>query len=242
MHPDFKTLPSLFTCLNLFFGFGAILQTAQRDFETAAWFVIIAVLCDGMDGKIARSTGTDSIYGFQMDSLADLISFGAAPAFLAYASALNSLDPAGMLIAFGYLLAGLYRLARFNVIQAGDRTQGYIGLPIPVAGMAVAAGELFQPYAVSFVYAGVYVFLLVFLSVMMISTVPYAWPVLEFHRSFYLRLKSVFILVCVTGMALFPNWCLFPVLGLYILLGLAEWIHAWMKGDVSAAEFFHVIH
>ena len=91
MKQPFKTLPSLFTCLNLFFGFAAIIRIADKDFITAAWFIIIAVLCDGMDGKLARWTGAGSIYGFEMDSLADLVSFGVAPAFLIYTSSLMDL-------------------------------------------------------------------------------------------------------------------------------------------------------
>lgn len=241
MQPNFKTLPSVFTCLNLFFGFAALIQTARQDVETAAWFIIIAVLCDGMDGKVARWTGTDSVYGFEMDSLADLVSFGAAPAFLAYASGLQDLGIPGFLIAFLYLLAGLYRLARFNVIQAGDRTRGYIGLPIPVAGMFIAAFGLFQLHMKTIVHHGILVFLFAGLSVLMVSTVPYDWPVLNFHLSLYHKLKSVFILLCVMSMAVLPYWCLFPVLGLYILLGFAEWIFAWMRGEVNAHDFFHVV-
>lgn len=241
MKIDSKTLPGLFTCMNLFFGFAAIIQASNREFETAAWFIIIAVLCDGMDGKLARWTGTDSIYGFEMDSLADLVSFGVAPAFLAYVSGLQELGIAGLLIGFIYILAGVYRLARFNVLQAGDRTKGYIGLPIPVSGMTGAAFILFHLQMIPSVHIGLLVILFVLLSFIMVSIVPYDWPVLRFHESIYLKVKSGFVLCCVTLMALFPNWCLFPVLCFYIFLGIAEWVYLWIRGDVTTSEFFHIM-
>jgi len=241
MKGSIKSLPSLFTCLNLLFGFAALIRAAENDFITAGWLIIIAVLCDGMDGKLARWTGTDSIYGFEMDSLADLVSFGAAPAFLVYTASLKAFGIPGFLVAFLYLLAGVYRLARFNVLQAGDRSKGYLGLPIPVSGMTVAAFALFRVQMVQPVHDGILVFILAALSVLMISTVPYDWPILQFHSTVYLKMKSVFILLCVAAMAIFPNWCLFPILGLYILLGIGEWIMHWLRGDVTASDFFHVM-
>ncbi|NQT25047.1 CDP-diacylglycerol--serine O-phosphatidyltransferase [candidate division KSB1 bacterium] len=238
---NITSLPSLFTCLNLFFGFAAIIQISTKDFETAAWFIIIAVLFDGMDGKLARWTGTGSAYGFEMDSLADLVSFGVAPAFLVYSSGLKNFGFIGLLIAFFYLLAGLYRLARFNVLQAGDRTKGYTGLPIPVSGMTVAAFELFRVHMMQSFHDGFLVSILAILSILMVSTVPYDWPALQFHESLYLKFKSIFILICVVSMALLPNWCLFPILSLFILFGIVEWIYLWIHGDVTASQFFHVI-
>jgi CDP-diacylglycerol--serine O-phosphatidyltransferase len=132
-------LPTLFTVGNLFCGFCAIMLAVRGEFATGAVLIIVAGVLDGLDGRIARLTGTTSDFGVQFDSLADIVSFGIAPALLAYQWALVPIDRIGWLVAFIYLVCAAMRLARFNIqIGRGDK-RWFAGLPSPAAAGAVAS-------------------------------------------------------------------------------------------------------
>jgi CDP-diacylglycerol--serine O-phosphatidyltransferase len=126
-------LPHLFTLGNVFFGFSSLIATAKGGFIEAAYCILIAALMDMLDGRIARFSGTSSEIGFQLDSLADAISFCIAPAFLAYMWQLERLGFVGFIAIFLYITCGLIRLARFNVIHSAV-THYITGLPSTVAG------------------------------------------------------------------------------------------------------------
>jgi CDP-diacylglycerol--serine O-phosphatidyltransferase len=153
-------LPSLFTSANILLGFIAIMKTIEgalkasagdggfhADYTTAARAIGFAVLIDGLDGRIARMTNTTSDFGRELDSIADVVAFGIAPAVLAYAwGVLSAVGPihlsrAGYSIAFFYLLCGAVRLARFNVLSVSPKPdmKYFVGMPIPAAAGFVAA-------------------------------------------------------------------------------------------------------
>jgi CDP-diacylglycerol--serine O-phosphatidyltransferase len=132
-------LPSLFTTGNLFLGFWAIIRTYHAQYELAAPLIFWAIVLDMLDGRIARMTGTTSEFGGELDSLSDLISFGVAPALLAYAWAFSSVPRAGWLAAFLFVACGAMRLARFNVQRHSGDGKFFVGLPIPAAAGQVAA-------------------------------------------------------------------------------------------------------
>jgi len=238
MKVNSNTIPSIFTIGNFLLGFLSILKILDGNFYTAAWFIILAVLCDGMDGKIARMTHSESSFGFELDSLADMVSFGAAPALLVYQSALHTVPILGTLFCFGFFLAGGYRLARFNVIQAGNRSHGYLGLPIPIAAMTLAAFQISrfqisQAHLVPILFALQIIFIL-----LMISTVPYDWPKLVKPDSLKNVLKLVGIFGSVAIMAFVPHYMLFPLLLLYVLYGFAEWVIDCIFGHHALTDFF----
>ncbi|MFO0696595.1 MAG: CDP-diacylglycerol--serine O-phosphatidyltransferase [Polyangiales bacterium] len=136
-------LPNLLTLLSVLCGYNAVLlcagQPTDDDFYRAALLIVFAMFFDTIDGRVARLTKTQSALGVQLDSLADVLSFGMAPAVLVHRWSLHALGTAGLLIAFGYLACGTIRLARFNVIStttsgAPKKPGKYIlGLPIPAA-------------------------------------------------------------------------------------------------------------
>jgi CDP-diacylglycerol--serine O-phosphatidyltransferase len=131
-------LPTTFTVGNLFCGFVSIVLSSRGEYVTAAIVIILAGILDGLDGRIARLTGTTSEFGVEFDSLADVVSFGVAPAFLAYQWALLPLRRGGWLIAFLYVVCAAMRLARFN-LQAGIQDKRYFaGLPSPSAAGTIA--------------------------------------------------------------------------------------------------------
>ncbi|MBN1892937.1 CDP-diacylglycerol--serine O-phosphatidyltransferase [bacterium] len=216
-------MPSLFTLLNLLGGFLALIAVLQGNFYAASWLIILSVLCDGMDGKIARWSTSESPFGVELDSLADLVSFGVAPAVLFLRAALGAWGIAGLFLAFLYLFCGAYRLARFNVIQAGDRTRGYIGLPIPVAAFTLSSFFLWHLTKNNTILECGAAVLAVFLSAMMVSTVHYDWPRLRFRSGGRKACVSVFFLAVLVLMALVPEQVLFPVFLAYSLSGLIRW-------------------
>src|SRR5947208_13843750 len=125
-------LPSLFTMGNMFCGYACIVYAMRGDFETAALLIGIAVALDMLDGRIARLTGTASDFGVELDSLADVISFGVAPAILAFAWGLQPLGRLGYAAGFLYVSAAALRLARFNIQSAAVTDKRYfVGLPSP---------------------------------------------------------------------------------------------------------------
>ncbi len=131
-------LPNLFTLAGLFGGFYAIVMAMNGRFDQAAIGVFSAMVLDSLDGRIARMTNTQSAFGEQMDSLADMVSFGAAPALIAYVWALTGLGRWGWIAAFVYCACAALRLARFNVNTAVVDKRFFQGLPSPAAAALVA--------------------------------------------------------------------------------------------------------
>jgi len=168
-------LPNLFTTAALFAGFYAIVQSIHGQFELAPMAIFIAMVMDGMDGRVARWTHTESDFGAQYDSLADMISFGLAPALVMYEWALSGLGKLGWLAAFLYAACAALRLARFNVQHGTVDKRFFVGLPSPSAA-AVTMGLVWvmSSYGVpgkelSFVALG----FTVFAAVAMVSNMRY---------------------------------------------------------------------
>jgi CDP-diacylglycerol--serine O-phosphatidyltransferase len=132
-------LPSLFTIGNLFCGYSSIIHSSQGSFRLAALLLVVAGLLDGLDGRIARLTGTTSEFGLQFDSLADVVSFGVAPAVLVYHWALTPFERTGWLVAFLFVICTSMRLARFNIRSASTDKRFFVGLPSPAAAGAVSS-------------------------------------------------------------------------------------------------------
>src|SRR3984893_2093954 len=164
-NPKIYLLPNLMTMGNLFCGFtatlkileGALLQAVDADaagdvFHTAIWFILGACIFDLLDGRLARLGGHESAFGREFDSLADIVSFGVAPALLVYRIVLQEFPRACWIIAFIYLACGALRLARFNCVSANHEGNGtgngsgknFTGFPIPAAAGLIASITLFM--------------------------------------------------------------------------------------------------
>lgn len=131
-------LPNAFTTANLFCGFFAIVQAMNNRFEIAAIAIFFALVMDGMDGRVARMTNTQSAFGEQYDSLTDMVSFGVAPALVAYEWVLKDLGKWGWLAAFAYCAGAALRLARFNTNIGVVDKRFFQGLPSPAAASLIA--------------------------------------------------------------------------------------------------------
>jgi len=214
-------LPNLITSGSLFAGFYAIASTYVGQFEKAAIAIIAAVVLDGLDGRVARMTRTTTKFGVEYDSLADLVSFGVAPAFLVYGWALSPYGRWGWLAAFLYLICGALRLARFNV-QINTVEKGkFNGLPIPAAATFVAAGILLYYYLVG---AGGLKHVAVLLSIyvlafLMVSTVKFhSFKDLEPFRRRPFNTLVVFVFLALL-LAAEPQVMIFLFISLYIVSG-----------------------
>jgi CDP-diacylglycerol--serine O-phosphatidyltransferase len=139
-------LPSLFTMGNMFCGYACIVYAMRGEYETAAPFIGFAYVLDMLDGRIARLTGGESAFGLQFDSLADVISFGIAPAILSFAWGLSPLGRLGWAASFMFVACAAMRLARFNIQSAGGDKRYFVGMPSPAAAAVPAATVFAYPF------------------------------------------------------------------------------------------------
>ncbi|MEC7641770.1 MAG: CDP-diacylglycerol--serine O-phosphatidyltransferase [Nitrospinota bacterium] len=167
-------LPSLFTTGNIFCGFYAFIAVLNNQFYMAAWAIVLAIVFDGLDGRVARFTKTTSKFGVQYDSLADIISFGMAPAFMVYVWKLKPFGRLGWMAAFLFLICGALRLARFNTMKPDADSNYFQGLPIPAAAAIIATivilseDQMFVQVPPIFLAVSVYI-----LAFLMVSNLRY---------------------------------------------------------------------
>jgi len=213
-------LPSLLTTGNLFAGFLALLLTTQHRYTEAALAILVAMVMDILDGKVARLTKTTTQFGVEYDSLADMVSFCVAPAFLLYSWALSHLERAAWLAAFLFVICGALRLARFNVASGTQDRRYFVGLPTPAAAGFVASAVLVRDGAelsrVELVAVSAATYLV---ALLMVSTFRYwSFKEVDFAR----RRPFGVIVVTVLGVlivATHPQFFLFVSFGLYVLSG-----------------------
>jgi CDP-diacylglycerol---serine O-phosphatidyltransferase len=168
-------LPSLFTIGNLFCGYICIVYAMRGDYESAAPFIGFAVVLDMLDGRIARMTGSASAFGVEFDSLADVISFGVAPAILAYAWGLTPLGRVGLAAGFLFVSAAAMRLARFNIQSGTGMDKRYfVGMPSPAAAGVLASTVYAYPWSITDYRASVFAVVVVLVpAVLMVSTIRF---------------------------------------------------------------------
>jgi CDP-diacylglycerol---serine O-phosphatidyltransferase len=173
-------VPSLFTLFNLFFGIWSMVLASRGEFYRASWYIFFAGVLDALDGRVARLSKTGTRFGAELDSLVDIVSFGAAPAFLIYQLEFSSAGQAEWIFCYFYVMAAAIRLARFNITQAGRAKRHFIGLPSPAAGMTLAT---FYPFTTTDLYQQAFrvlprhhlmQLLMILLTILMVSNVRYA--------------------------------------------------------------------
>jgi CDP-diacylglycerol--serine O-phosphatidyltransferase len=225
-------LPNAFTTAALFCGFYAIVMAMNQKFEHSAWAIFIAMVLDGLDGRIARLTNTQSEFGAQYDSLSDMVSFGAAPALVIYEWSLRGLGKLGWIAAFVYCAGGALRLARFNTnIEVVDK-RFFQGLPSPAAAALVAGFILLM---VDQEVSGIELkwvswAIAVFAGLTMVTNVPfYSFKDVNFRKS--VPFIAVFLIALVFALvSIDPPKVLFPIFILYGLSGYAVSVWRLAKG------------
>jgi CDP-diacylglycerol--serine O-phosphatidyltransferase len=219
------TLPNGLTLANLFFGIFAIVASSRGELPHAAWYIILAGVCDSLDGRVARATRTGSRFGEELDSLVDAISFGLAPGLMMYFAALSH-EGSDWMIVFLYVACVVIRLARFNVEQAGRAKKQFVGLPSPAAGGTLATYFMFshtplynQTFLGTLPWQTLLIFLMAALGMLMISDVPYpAWPTFSL-RTVRGSIGLVLFIGVLGGLIALPNHFFFPAGMAYVLYG-----------------------
>jgi CDP-diacylglycerol---serine O-phosphatidyltransferase len=222
-------VPNMITLAALFGGFYAIVMAMNGRFEMATVAIFLAMVLDSLDGRVARMTNTQSAFGEQMDSLSDMVSFGAAPALVAYIWTLNSLGRWGWIASFVYCACAALRLARFNVNTGVVDKRYFQGLPSPAAAAMVAGfvwlatDAAMDPAALRWVMFGI----TLFAGLTMVTNVPfYSFKDLSLKRS----VPFAAIVLVALGIAVInidPPTVLF---GLFVLYGISGYaVLAWRK-------------
>jgi CDP-diacylglycerol--serine O-phosphatidyltransferase len=241
-------LPNLFTVSSIFLGFYAMTLCAgdatPAQLNQAALAIFFAIFFDAFDGRVARMTRTQSDFGVQLDSLADVVSFGAAPSLLVYKWALAPLGFAGLFLSFAFAACGALRLARFNVLaQRGEKgsSRFFVGLPIPLAAGAIVALVIAHHRAVGNIAddsirlaIAAFVGLLSFL---MVSTIRYR-TFKDVH--FSARSLAIFAFLVMAGVAVAvatrPAYVLVVYMAAYMAIGPAEWLLALGRPHPTPAQ------
>lgn len=218
-------IPNLFTLANLFSGFSAIISISEGDMQRAGMFIVFAGLFDVLDGAMARLTRSTSELGVELDSLCDAVSFGVAPSFLMYSTILHVLGQTGVLIASLSALAGVYRLARFNVQLSGFEDKLYFsGMPIPSGALILVSYGIFiapsgiipHEYLVSVTSGLVIIVALAMISTIKFDNIPK--PSMSSFRErpfiFIIGIIAFSITIYTKGAALFYVMCGYLLLGI----------------------------
>ena len=220
-------VPSLFTVCNLFCGFLSIYYASHGKLVPAAWLIVIASFLDAFDGKIARLIKAPSHFGVQFDSLADVCSFGVAPAVLMlyYYEGLLTVRWLPVAVCFLFLMCGALRLARFNVQLKGDEKADFIGLPIPAAAVTLAAYVVFaQRIWESTHEPQVATSLCALLSFLMVS--PFEYPAFPRFavRTHQERVRLILALSALVLVVLFTDEAFFPIALAFSVSGAVRWL------------------
>lgn len=219
-------IPNGFTLLNMASGFTALVLIAHSQYIPGMWLIVLAAGFDWLDGAMARALHFTSALGAQLDSLADLISFGAAPAFLVNALYFRTDNIFGICLAMGPLLFGALRLARFNVLNAREHHPYFTGLPIPMAALALVAFPLFffamggEPGNIKYFFP-----YMLIISVLMVSRIPY-WRLPRIQGRDIVRhpIRATVVLMSIVLLLTFPARGLFFLSIFYILSGIIRWM------------------
>jgi CDP-diacylglycerol--serine O-phosphatidyltransferase len=230
-------LPNIFTSLNIFCGFYGIVAAFNGKFVAAAVSIVIAGIFDGLDGKIARATNSTSEFGLEYDSLADVISFGLAPALIMYLWALKPLGRMGWLAAFLFTVCGALRLARFNTQSGTVSSDHFVGLPIPAgAGMNAVIILLCSKLNISNVNPYVILLTVYSLSFLMVSSIRYnsfKKPELFKKMKFNVLVSVILVLILVAAQT---SIALFIMGASYVLSGPAAAVFRYFKGKKEKDE------
>lgn len=230
-------LPSTLTVVNLFLGLGAIALALEENFLRAAAALILAAVVDGLDGRLARALGSESAFGRELDSLADVVTFGAAPAVVGMLWGLIDLPRLGWLVPGVYVAATAARLARFNVQSGTVDSRSFVGLPCPAAAGTLATFWLVFPQADD--YAGArhaLVLLLAVLAFLMVSTFRYwSFKNLESPRGRSFRVVLV-IAGSLAVLAFWPELFLPAGAATYVLSGPLQWFWGRLHRRAEASD------
>ncbi|ACM64583.1 CDP-diacylglycerol--serine O-phosphatidyltransferase [Campylobacter lari] len=214
-------LPNLFTAASIFLGIISVIASINQNFDKALIYIILSLICDGLDGRVARATNSTSKFGVEFDSLADLIAFGVAPAMLFYMSIGYEYGRFGSLIAGLFVVFGAIRLARFNVTTGTYEPSVFIGLPIPTAAVVSAlwvSAYLYYDFLRNF--SLMIVCIQILLAFLMVSNIRYpSFKKIDLKRANVLKVLILLVILFSMLYLYFLESALI-VASLYVLYGI----------------------
>ncbi len=214
--------PGTFTMGNVVCGFLSILSAFEGNIVGACWFVVLAGFLDALDGKVARLSGGTSEFGVELDSLADFLSFGVAPAVLVHTIKLSELGKWGWIISIVYIMSASYRLARFNLLASTDEKKDFLGLPVPAAALLLVSYVIFSYHLWGELrYSQMLVSMIIIMAFLMVSQVRYEVVPDRFHTK-EAKIKLALVLFSILALIVQPRLLLFPILACYILFGVGR--------------------
>jgi CDP-diacylglycerol--serine O-phosphatidyltransferase len=213
-------LPNFFTASSIFSGVFSMINAVNGDFTKAAWLIMLALIFDGLDGRVARLTNTCSKFGLEFDSLADVVAFGVAPALLIYLFVGHEFGRFGVVVSALFVMFGAIRLARFNVMTSHTEPSVFIGIPIPTAAVFISLLVLlFEKYGLKSEFGLVILVLAIVVSLLMVSNIRYpSFKKVDFTPKHVMKL-FVFILFLALIIFVFPVEGFTLLFVAYILYG-----------------------
>ena len=227
-------LPNFFTAASIFAGIYSMISAVEGNFVMAAWMVLLSLIFDGLDGRVARLTNTCSRFGVEFDSLADIVAFGAAPAMLLYLYAGHDFGRFGIMASALFVIFGGIRLARFNVMSGQSEPSVFIGVPIPTAAVFISVLVLlYQKYSVLADYKLFILIGALVVAVLMVSNIRYpSFKKVDMDKK---HIRRVFVGIVVVAMLIF----IYPIEGfalfftLYILYGpIMSMVHLYKRSKL----------
>jgi CDP-diacylglycerol--serine O-phosphatidyltransferase len=213
------------TALNLFAGFLSVIHSIQGDYMTAAWLIVVAAVMDVLDGKVARLVKSSSEFGVELDSLADISSFGFAPSILVYQAYFYQWGVTGVIVSFLPLVFGGIRLARFNtqVTDVSEKDPFFKGLPIPSSAISLATFVVFdQSVFGELRHTEILAIVTLLVAILMVSRIRYeAMPAFNLKKHEDV-VKTIVLLALIPAVVLFPSRVIFPAMMLFILTGVVR--------------------
>jgi len=221
-------IPNFFTALSVFFGIMSIIASSQGKFEKAFIYIVLSLIADGLDGRVARLTNTTSKFGVEFDSLADIVAFGVAPAMLLFFAIGEHYGRFGALVSGLYTVFGGIRLARFNVTTAENDPRYFIGLPIPTAAVVLSSwvmlDVMYQSRLDWLILAGA-----LLLGFLMVSNFRYpSFKKMDLNKNVALKVL-VIIIVIASFIFLYPVEAVSAILTLYTFYGIFRGVKGYMK-------------
>lgn len=215
-------IPNLFTATSAFLGILSIIYASKGRIEFACWLVIIAMILDGLDGRVARITNTSSRFGVEFDSLCDLVAFGCAPSILLFFSIGQHYGRFGAMVSCIFVVFGAIRLARFNIITSNESTKYFIGLPIPSAAIFIVTMLFLEKrYEIFDEYLGYLLIVAFIVGILMVSNIRYP----NFKHIKWNLTKFIFLIIILAITFIHPMESIFIGISLYILFGILRYFY-----------------
>lgn len=228
--------PGMFTMGNLFCGYLSILSSMDGEIGHACRFILLGFFLDGLDGIVARVSRGATRFGVELDSLADMITFGLAPAILVYSFQLKSLGKWGWVLGFVFVMCGAFRLARYNLGSGAPSRGGFEGLPIPMAASLLVSYTLFSMELWGELrFVRFLIVIMIVASALMVSSIPFEDNPTRW-RTAKDRMKFLYLFVAVVAIIIDLSKTLFPLVLLYVASGIAREISDLVRGGSGRGD------